>query len=512
MRFEYDVFISYAHIDNKPFTREQEGWVTVFDNVLQIMLNQQLGKETKIWRDKRLQGNNDFSAEISDKLPNAATLVSVLTPRYLASDWCTKEIQVFCQLAEAKGGLFVKNKGRVFKVMKSPIARVESDRVLPPEVGRATGYEFFLQPDGEAAIELDLAYGKTYEQAFLLRVRRLAGDIADLLRQFGDVVAPGSAPVVALGRPIYLAECCASRKADRERVLSDLRSHGLAVLPDDDMPDDEAGFITEADRLLADCQLSIHLIGNSYGPVPDGDGQKSTIVLQNEIASKHSRSRGLPRIISLPENTASSNPAQQAFIESLLTQSDMQFCADLMTGDVQSLIEVIHARLSAPPAATSEPPAQTAALPQAERRRVHILHDQKDTQDVLPLMKFIKSNGMDVTWPIFEGKDSGQVRELNQSLSLRADALILFYGAGDPTWMYYRRTELMKLRGLRGLGDRPAGQPPIVEVTLVSGPTSPDKEMVVGMAESGVVDVRSGLSDAALAPLLSLIQAGGDPR
>ncbi|MDM0048617.1 toll/interleukin-1 receptor domain-containing protein [Variovorax sp. J22R115] len=509
MQFEYDVFISYAHIDNQPFTREQEGWVTVFDNVLQIMLDQQLGKKTKVWFDKSLQGNDDYSAEIACKLPNAATLVSVLTPRYLASGWCTKEIRLFCQLAKATGGLFVKNKGRVFKVMKSPIARVESDRVLPPEVGCATGYEFFLRSDGEAAIELDLAYGKTYEQVFLLRVRRLAGDIADLLRQFGDVVALCNAPVAAIGRPIYLAQCCASRKADRESVLSDLRSHGLTVLPDDDMPDDETGFIAEADCLLAECRLSIHLIGSSYGPVPDGDGQKSTIVLQNEIASRHSRSRGLPRIISLPENTASSNAAQQAFIESLLTQSDMQFGADLLTGDVQSLIEAIHARLSALPTPTPNPPAQTAGLPKPERRRVHILHDQKDTQDVLPLMKFIKSNGMDVTWPIFEGQDSGRLRELNESLCLRADAVILFYGAGDPTWMYYRRTELMKLRGL---GDQQAGRPSIAEVTLVSGPNSTDKDMVVEMAGSDVVDVRSGLSDVAFAQLLPLIQYGGEPR
>ena len=168
MSFERDVFISYAHIDNEPFTPEQKGWVTIFHNVLRTILSQQLGKTANIWKDERLQGNEDFSTEISDQFPKTATLVSVLTPRYLKSDWCTKEIRVFCQVAEKTGGLFVKNKGRVFKVMKTRIARTDTEGALPPEVGKATGYEFFVQKEDQTVTELDPAYGEDYRQAVLL--------------------------------------------------------------------------------------------------------------------------------------------------------------------------------------------------------------------------------------------------------------------------------------------------------------------------------------------------------
>src|SRR5262245_52258367 len=128
MSFERDVFISYARIDNEPFTPEQKGCVTLFHSVLRTIRSQQLGKTAAIWRDERLRGNDDFPAEISDQFPKTAVLVSVLTPRYLLSDWCTKEIQLFCQAAETTGGLFVKNKGRVFKVMKTPITRSDVER------------------------------------------------------------------------------------------------------------------------------------------------------------------------------------------------------------------------------------------------------------------------------------------------------------------------------------------------------------------------------------------------
>jgi len=37
--------------------------------------------------------------------------------------------------------------------------------------------------------------------------------------------------------------------------------------------------------LLKRCQLSIHLVGEAYGGVPDGRSQKSVVVLQNELAA-----------------------------------------------------------------------------------------------------------------------------------------------------------------------------------------------------------------------------------
>jgi hypothetical protein len=55
---------------------------------------------------------------------------------------------------------------------------------------------------------------------------------------------------------IYLAECGTSRKSDRERVLADLKSHGYAIFPDEELPEDEAGYRAEVERLLSQCQLS----------------------------------------------------------------------------------------------------------------------------------------------------------------------------------------------------------------------------------------------------------------
>jgi hypothetical protein len=44
-----------------------------------------------------------------------ATLVSVLSPRYIASDWCTKELNKFIEAADANAEDKLENKKRIFR-------------------------------------------------------------------------------------------------------------------------------------------------------------------------------------------------------------------------------------------------------------------------------------------------------------------------------------------------------------------------------------------------------------
>src|SRR5262245_42305963 len=151
MGFDKHLFISYAHLDNQPFPPEQQGWITRFHASLEAFLNMRRGVKTEIWRDEKLQGNDIFADEIAAQFPRTALLVSILTPRYLKSEWCTREVQEFCNCAQHSGGVVVDNKARVFKVIKTP---VDADELLPPVMRNALGYEFFTYQDG-APLELD---------------------------------------------------------------------------------------------------------------------------------------------------------------------------------------------------------------------------------------------------------------------------------------------------------------------------------------------------------------------
>src|ERR1041385_5502993 len=99
MNFEQNLFISFTHIDNQPLTDGDKGWITRFHATLKTLLSMRMGREAKIWRADKLQGKDVFSDEIIEQLKRSAALVSIVSSRYLQSEWCTREARLFCDNA-----------------------------------------------------------------------------------------------------------------------------------------------------------------------------------------------------------------------------------------------------------------------------------------------------------------------------------------------------------------------------------------------------------------------------
>src|SRR5262245_5051677 len=147
--FKYDFFISYAHADNELYDAEQ-GWIDLLHERLSVRLHQLMGSRPAIWRDRKLQGNDEFGETLIVELKLAALLISILSPRYVQSDWCKREIREFYQHAEAHGGFKLEDKSRIFKVLKTPVELGEQ-----PEMLRGLlGYPFY---------EIDSASGRARE-------------------------------------------------------------------------------------------------------------------------------------------------------------------------------------------------------------------------------------------------------------------------------------------------------------------------------------------------------------
>jgi TIR domain-containing protein len=495
MRFEKDLFISYAHLDNEPLTPEQGGWVTRFHASLEALLSMRMGGKARIWRDSKLQGNDVFADEIVDQFAHTAVLVSVLTPRYLKSDWCNKEVAEFCKRAEQSGGMVVANKARIFKVLKAP---VETQASLPQVVKDVIGYDFFTIEDG-APLELDSAYGEKFAQDYNRKVGKLAWEVSQLLKILeagpddNDKDKPGTAKPT-----VYLAECSYDRKQAREILEGELKRHGYAVLPDQELPRDEEEYVAAVERLLKRCKLSIHLVGETYGGVPDGPSQKSEVVLQNELAAKQSKSDELKRVIWVPEGTHSTQAQQQAFIDALHQDAEAQVGADLITADIEGLKTSIHAILTKLETPEPKLPAvQAAAADQA--KLIYLICNEKDRKATVPLRKFCRGLGFEVAIPAFEG-DATAVREAHQQLMTNADAVILFYGAGDQAWKRTIDNELKKMRSYR------SGKPLSASYTFLADPKTTDKEDLIDMEEPNLINGFGDFSDAIMAPVVQAMK------
>ena len=457
-----------------------------------------MGGEAQIWRDEKLQGNDIFADEIVDQFAQTAVLVSVLTPRYLSSQWCTKEVAEFCKSAEQTGGVIVDNKARIFKVVKTP---VDTQKSLPAVMQNALGYDFFTFED-DAPLELDPAYGEKYAQDYNRKLCKLAWDISLLLKALG--AGPANSDQQAQGTekaPIYLAECSYDQKENREIIEGELLRLGYAVLPDQQLPREEADYVAAVTHLLERCSLAIHLVGTSYGAVPDGPSQKSVVVLQNELAVQRSKRSALRRVVWLPEGTHSEQAAQQAFIDALHQDAEAQFGADLISEDLEALKNSIHAtlqKLEQPE--PQQPEAQSAATDQA--KHIYLICDEKDREATRPIRKFCRAQGFEVALPAFEG-DAKAVRTANQQQLMNCNAVILFYGAGDEAWKRTLDNELKKIPGYRG------GKPLLANYTYLAAPTTMDKEDLIEMEELNLIDGLAGFSASQMATFVQAMNPEG---
>ena len=491
MPFDLHAFISYAHIDNEPLEPGQLGWVSRFHAVLKTRLSQRLGEPARLWRDDKLRGDDVFDDEIRAQLPRAALLVCILTPRYVRSGWCKSELDGFAAAAAATGGVQVRNKTRMIRVLKTPLAPGDT---LPSALERSLGHPFY-KDEGDRQVEIDPAFGEAERQEFLRRVSDLAVEMADNLHALADAPPPaGPADAVpAGGQVVFLAECGRDLQAVRAQLATDLRLHGHTVLPEQLLPLSEDLLRPELTALLARATLAVHLVGGSAGPVPEGPTGLSLVALQNALAAEASQARGLRRILWLAPGAHGERPEQQAYLQALPTDTALQRGADLLQGDVEALKGAVHQALQALQKPPPPPSPTTGAGP-----RVHLLMTEADRAAVVPLVKALRAIGLAVSVPVFAG-DAAELRQRNSQLVADSGAVLVVYAAGGEAWKFHQLSDLQKQAAIAGGG-------PSRWLALLP-PHSPDKDLEQALADPATLDLLAGVDGSALAPLQAAVAA-----
>ena len=507
------VFISYAHIDNLPLSPEQQGWISRFHHTFSVFLSQRLGLQAEIWRDQKLQGNDVFGDEIVKQFRDTTLFVSILSPRYVRSLWCKREVAEFCDHAMANGGLTLDNKSRLLKVVKTPVEREHGDEFgLPAVVQGILGYEFYVQ-DEQGCFDLDPDFGEIYKQKYLRKICLLANNASQLLRRFESKPTAADPAPSRPSRPstparktvVFLASCSFDQRDQRELIEADLRSHGFRVLPEEHLPiDDEQAHSDALAPLLEQASLSIHLIGSHYGAVPDGPSHHSVVEIQNTIAAERSARDGFKRLIWLPDGLSSVQPNQMRFLQALASDAQAQRGADLLRGSLEELRTVLHSTLDlmenprSPQNVEVADPRSAAGLASPDGSLIYLICVEQDRRQTMPLRKWLKDQGYKVTLPAFAG-DAAALRETHERLLRDCRAALIFYGTGDEAW--HRSVSLDLLRALVYRDGRPLPPP----LTYLAAPNSDDKDDMVAMEEPDLVDGREAFPSESLLPFLKRI-------
>jgi len=464
MHFEGDAFISYAHLDNVELIEGHRGWVSNLHRALEIRVAQLLGKQPRIWRDHKLQGNDYFEDTLIERLRRVASLVAVISPRYVKSEWTRKELDEFWKAVKQQGGIGLQDKTRIFKVLKTPVP-LEAN---PPELMPLLGYEFFkVDPETGRVRELDEIFGPEAQREFWLKLDDLAHDICCVLEMLEHPDKTGPSAAMLENEAVFLAETTSDLREQRDAIRRDLQQHGYTVLPNRALPSTASELKAALREDLSRCQLSVHLFGKNYSLVPEGEVE-SLLEIQNELAIERGGKGGFFRFLWVPTGLQVADDRQRKVLEHIRTDSRVLEGADLLETYLEDLRTIIHSRLQRH--ADEKVPAVGGSTPSTgAHARVYLIYDQRDAETSSAWADFLFEQGFEVIRPVFEG-DTAEIRDDHDENLRTCDAALILYGSANECWLRRKLRELQKSFGYGRT--KPA---PLVGISLVP-PRTLDKE------------------------------------
>ncbi|HJU56867.1 MAG TPA: TIR domain-containing protein [Pyrinomonadaceae bacterium] len=476
--FKHDAFISYRHEDNRERDESNKTWIENFHERLENRLNFILGEKPSIWRDPKMPGNVDVREHLKEKIKETILLISVLSPGYLRSDWCTGELQKFCRLAEESDGLTINGKFRIFKVVRTLL-----NGRIPHQFENLKGYDFFEKdPMTDQPIEFGQEIGNNKDPKYWNKLYDLAWDIKQVLDSIKAPPPPPKNPFeeenvpVNISAPkskgtIYLAETTYDRMNDRDNIKRELQERGYEILPDKVLPYVSPHYEEAVRENLGRSKLSIHLIGENYGIIPEGPVKRSIVSLQNDLAAQRRRSDPkFTRLIWMPEDLAPKDPEQGDFIELLRTRADLQAGAELLRTSLEELKSVINVRLSTN--GHRKPPPSPG-------KKIYLICDKRDVNQIIPINDYLSRRGYKIRLPLIddEGVDDSQAIEIHNDNLLQCDAVLIYFGSANQVWFNYKLRDLEKIAGLERIADRDRVKPLLASAIYVAGPPTDFKRL-----------------------------------
>jgi serine/threonine protein kinase len=440
-----DVLLSYAAIDDYPLEEGKPGWVSQLHRNLEVRMEQLSGEKVRIARLPEDAITPAIEADLLQQVPQAKAMISVVSPPFVNSPLCRREVEQFWRGAEHTGGRYVEDKSRLLKVLKTSVTEQQMPKQLGDIFSPLFGFEFFeLDPDTGRVREFDETFGPALKQRFFERVYDLAYDgckVLSLLKQVRarDILTTASD---ANRRWIYLATTTSDVADERDRIKRELLERGHVVLPDGPLPMLSRDVETVVRDCVAKCSIAIHLLGQRYGVTPE-DSSESIPALQVRLTADRAMGNHLERLIWMPGGGESIDDRQRAFVLRVQEDPALHDRAEIIEGNLNLLKKDLIRRLAPPEERpkSSAPPKTTSSAP-----KLYLICDPKDEAAIEALEDYLFAQGLEVMLPAFDGNDA-DAAALHQDNLLTCNGVLVYYGAAPKAWVDIKLRELLKATG-----------------------------------------------------------------
>jgi hypothetical protein len=447
---EHDVFISYAHLDNRPFRPNEieSGWVSRFDYVLSNLLSTELGRPARIWRDKTMDSNDYIWGTIEENMMKSLAFILIISPSYLNSKWCPEEVRTFIKKRPVRVG----NKSLIFKVVKQPFEPTKVPEDLKSLFEDVLATDFF-EPDqnsGKARV-FNAEFGEKWEQIFYQKVDFLAQEIAELVEKAksGQVQKPedekkteeASTLKPFLGMTIYMSEPSPDLWKDYLEIRRDFIKRGATVLPSVDSlkPEKIEDYETAILADLKQSKLIVHFVGSEDDQYSD-ENDRSLVEMQMNIAAKYQAEANCPRLIWLPQNVEPGSERHRQFVAQLAEIASRDVDLLRTSFELKNEMERILIGKPEPQAAPASQPAETI------NRKIYVLCDNQDAGAVNGLVDKLFQGGCEV-WTVSQsGEAAGaDLIEEHKYYLTNCDAALVYWNKAPTFRVRAMMSELQRI-------------------------------------------------------------------
>ena len=441
-----DILISCSQLDNQPHVAGGEGWISRFQRNLKIRLEQLTGERTQVSFCEMPAGDTRIEATVLEAIPEANTMVAVLSPPFAKSKGCTEGTEKYWQGVEQKSGGTGAARS-LFKVVKTPV----DDETLEPQVAKIfqqlLGYDFFdRDPETSRIREYDETFGEEAAQRYYEKVYDLAYEIAEAAKARSEA-STATMERTQTSKTIFLAETTSDLKEARDNLRREFLEQGHVVFPDSGLPIEHAELEQAVKQYLGQCDVIIQPVGGRYGFVPEG-GSESVIAIQNRLARQEADSRNVSRLIWVPRELDVEDERQRTFLDALRQEPGDNRRVELVKDSIENFKELVEQRWEAERASQSVNQRSSDHPQLGSAARIYLLYEARDEAAVEPLEDYFYEQGIEVMLPEFEG-DEHQITAVHIQNLTDCDAVLVYYGTSGKSWVDIKVRELSKAVGYR---------------------------------------------------------------
>jgi hypothetical protein len=497
-KFAQDVFVSYAHVDNRPLLDQAVGWVgeaplgwvATLVRLLKNLLDQKLGRKDScnVWFDSHdLRGHHTLDAEIAAQLQQSAAFVAILSPGYVKAVWCLAELGLFMRSFGAELG------NRMFIIEKD---QIDVDESLPSELRTLwdprerqarRGYYFWYKDPNDQPRTFAVPIPDPAEKEYFRLIDDLARDLQSQLKAMREAATGASDQAPQSYHPltgiraedapcVLLAEVTSDLESRRREVQRYLEQQGVLVLPENPYPLGRSEFERAIDADLRRSELFVQLLGGMVGKrppeVPEGYAQlQLDRARRGEVAILQWRSPELD-----------------------LTEIEWSRHRELLELETVRVTSLETFKRSAAAALAPRPSPPTPR--QTSNRALVFLNIEPRHREIAAQIR--EEVGNRVTWvqPLDVGTAEQVRADLEQNV-IECDAMVMVY-ADNASWVR------AQLRTVHKLAPRREGRVPTI--LLINSSDEAQPELGFDLPGMVIADGRGGIGQEVLPRLLESLR------